>query len=74
MNQTDQVNETKYSQDSLYEIGGPMTRARTKRMKDTLQDLILQVQDKEIALEYFITKFEGSKLHEAWLPILLWKG
>ena len=29
-------------------------------MKDTLQGLILQVQDKEIALEDYRTKFEGS--------------
>ena len=37
-----------------------MTRARTKRMKDALQGLILQVQDKEVALEDSRTKFEGS--------------
>ena len=41
----DQVDETKYSQDSLHVIGDPMTRARIKRMKGALQGLILQVQD-----------------------------
>ena len=40
-------------------IEGPMTWTRTKRMKETLQDLILQVQDKEVALEDSIIKFEG---------------
>ena len=28
-----------------------MTQARTKRMNEALQDLILQVQDKDVALE-----------------------
>ena len=37
-----------------------MTRERTKRMKDALQGLILQVQDKEATLEDSRTKFEGS--------------
>ena len=32
VNQPDQVDETKYSQDSLHIIGGPLTRAKTKRM------------------------------------------
>ena len=29
-------------------------------MKEALQGLILQVQVKEVVLEYFRTKFEGS--------------
>ena len=33
---------------------------KTKRMKDALQCLILQVQDEEAALEDSRTKFEGS--------------
>ena len=60
MDQANQVDETKCSQDLLHGIGGPMTRARTKGMKDTLQGLILQVQDKETVLEDSRTKFEGS--------------
>ena len=39
-------------------------------MKEALQDFILQVQDKEAALEDFRTKFEGSIAS----PILLRKG
>ena len=41
VDQADLVDETKYSQDPLQGIGGPMTRVRTKRMKDALQGLIL---------------------------------
>ena len=59
MDQAYQVDETKYSQDLLHGIGGPMTRAKTKRMKDVVQGLILQVQDKEATLEDSMTKFEG---------------
>ena len=36
MNQANQVDETKYSQDPLHGIEGPMTLVRTKRMKDAL--------------------------------------
>ena len=48
MDQADQVCETKYSQDPLHGIGGPMTQARTTRLKEALQGLILQVQDKRL--------------------------
>ena len=41
VDQVDKVDETKYSQDPLHEIGGPMTWARKKRMNDALQGLIL---------------------------------
>ena len=37
-----------------------MTRAMTKKMKDILQGLILQAQDKVVALKDSKTKFEGS--------------
>ena len=40
MDQIDQVDETKYLQDPLHGIGSPMTRERTKRMKDVLQGLL----------------------------------
>ena len=33
--------------DPLAEIGGPMTRARSKRMKEALQSLVLESQAKE---------------------------
>ena len=59
VDQANQVDETKYSQDLFHGIEGLMTQARTKRMKDALQGLILQVQDKDIALEDSKTKFEG---------------
>ena len=45
---------TKYSQDPLQGIGGPMTRARTKRMKEALHGLIIEIQEKE-------TVFKGAK-------------
>ena len=43
MNQADQAVEIRYSQDHLHGIGGPINWARTKRMKEALQGLILQV-------------------------------
>ena len=58
MDQVDQVDKTKNSKDRLHGIRGPMTHARTKRMKDVLRGLILQVQDKEAPLEDSKTKFE----------------
>ena len=35
------------SNDPLHEIEGPMTRSKTKRMKKTLQALILKIKEKE---------------------------
>jgi len=35
------------SNDPLYEIGSPMTRSKTKRMKQALQGLILKIKEKE---------------------------
>ena len=69
--QLDQADKTKYSQDHLHGIGGPMIQARTKRMKEVLQDLILQVQDKEVALEHFRTKFEGFKASQSMVTYLV---
>ena len=69
VDQVDHVDETKYSQDPSHWIGGPMTRARTKIMKDALQGLILQVQDKETALEDSMTKFEGSIASQSMVNI-----
>ena len=39
------------SQDPLEGFGGPMTRARTRRMKQALQGLIMEVQAKEPAVD-----------------------
>ena len=38
---------TSLSIDPLHEIRGSMTRSKTKRMKQTLQDLILKIKEKE---------------------------
>ena len=57
VDQANEVDETKYSQDPLHGIGGSMTLARIKRMKDILQGLILQVQDRKVVLEDSKTKF-----------------
>jgi len=38
---------TSPSNDLLHEIGGPMTRSNTKRMKQALQGLILNIKEKE---------------------------
>ena len=35
------------SNDPLHGIGGPMTRSKTKRMKQALQGLILKIKEKE---------------------------
>ena len=51
-----------------------MIRARTKRMKDALQDLILQLQNKEAALEYSKAKFEGSIASRSMVTYLVVKG
>ena len=74
MDRADQVDETKYSQYPLHGIGGPMTQVRTKRMKDALQCLILQVQDKEIVLQDSMTKFEGSIASRSMVTYLIVKG
>ncbi|XP_044463506.1 uncharacterized protein LOC123194381 [Mangifera indica] len=47
----DQGQQNKYSQDPLQGIGGPMTRARTNKMKEVLQGLIMEMHDKEVVLE-----------------------
>ena len=74
VDQPDKVDETRYSQDPLHGIGGPMTRARTKRMKNALQGLILQVQDKEAALENSKTKFEGFIATRSMVTYLVAEG
>ena len=74
MDQADQVDETKYSQDPLHGIRGPMTHVRTKRIKDALQGLILQVQEKETVLEYSMTKFEGSIVSRSMITYLVMEG
>ena len=38
---------TSPSNDHLHGIGGPMTRSKTKRMKQALQGLILKIKEKE---------------------------
>lgn len=43
--------QAKYTPDPLQGIGGLMTRARTKRIKEALQGLIMEVRDNEFALE-----------------------
>ena len=74
MDQADQVDETKYSHNPFHGIGGPMTRARTKRMKEALQGLILQVQDKETAMEDSKTKFEGFIASRSMVTYLVAEG
>ncbi len=39
------------SKDPLQGIGGPMTRARAKQMKEALYGLVMEIQEKEAALE-----------------------
>ena len=51
-----------------------MTRAMTKRINEVLQDLILQVQDKEATLEDSKTKFEGSIASQSMATNLFAKG
>ena len=51
-----------------------MTRAMTKRINEVLQDLILQVQDKEATLEDSKTKFEGSIASQSMATNLFEKG
>ena len=46
-----QANISNSFQNSLQGIGGPMTKAKTKRMKETLQGLIMEVHDKEVIIE-----------------------
>ena len=38
---------TSLSNDHLHRIGGPMTRSKTKRIKQVLQGLILKIQEKK---------------------------
>ena len=50
-NDGDQLEQTpisNYSCDPLQGIGGPMTRAKTKRMEQALQGLIMEMQAKEV--------------------------
>lgn len=70
----DQVDAPKFSQDPLHGIDGPMTRAKTKRMKEALQGLIMEVQYKETVLEDSRTKFEDSKASPMMVTYLLCKG
>lgn len=64
-----QANILKYSQDLLQRISGPMTRTKTMRLKKALQSLIMEMRDKELALEYIV--FEVSKTLGHLQPILL---
>ena len=43
----------RHSQDPLQGIGGPMTRARTRQMKEALQGLIMEVLERESVLKGF---------------------
>ena len=45
--QLEQIPISNYSCDPLQGIGGPMTRANTKCMKQALQGLIMEMQAKE---------------------------
>lgn len=56
-----QADISKFFQDLLQGIGGPTTRSRTKRMKEALQGLIMDVNDNETALERSKSAFEMSK-------------
>ena len=38
---------TSIPKDSLHGIGGPMTRAKTKKMQQALQGLIMELKEKE---------------------------
>ena len=38
---------TKHPKDSLHGIEGPMTRAKTKRMNQALQGVIMEIKKKE---------------------------
>ena len=46
---------TSPSNDLLHWIGGPMTRSKTKRMKQALQGLILKIKEKEYQYELSAT-------------------
>ena len=46
-----QANIHKNFQDPLQGIGGPMIRSRANWMKDALEGLIKEVQEKEVVLE-----------------------
>ena len=46
-NDRDQVATSYIPKDPFQGIGGPMTRARTKKMKEALQGLVIEVKDKE---------------------------
>ena len=70
----DQVDVPKYSQDPLQGIGGPMTKAKTKMMKEALQGLIMEVQYKEVVLEDSKTKFEDFKASPRMVYYLFMQG
>ena len=70
----DQVDVPKYSKDPLQGIDGPMTRAKTKRMKEALQGLITEVQYKEVVLEDSKTKFEDFKASPRMVYYLFMQG
>ena len=54
------------SKDPLQGIGGPMTRARAKRVSDTLQGLVMELQEKESSFTKgaptFIHLIQASKV------------
>ena len=58
----------------MHKIIGLMTWARTKRIKKALQNLILQVQDKEATLEDPKTQFEGFIASRSMITYLVAKG
>ena len=47
------------SNDPLQGIGGPMTRARAKRVSETLQGLVMELQERELSF----TKGESTFIH-----------
>ena len=70
----DQVDVLKYSQDHLEGIDGLMMRSKTKRMKETLQGLIIEVQYKEAVLEESKTKFKDSNASPRMVYYLSMQG
>ena len=54
--------------DLLQGLGGPMTRARSKRMKEALQGLIMEMQSKEAVLDVFPRLINYSHLVEESQP------
>ena len=65
------------SNDPLQGIGGPMTRSKTKRLKQALQGLILKIKEKEDQCElratpYWVTllQIDEDALKKTWIITL----